>query len=133
MQRFISSVRLMTVVMLAVAATAVPHAAQADDDHHAPDHHATPLALALGDMGGLSQEEPSGLTVKQEAIGSVERPSKVYVTIEEKTPTDDSVAASRYRYILSRVGDGWGITSKKVTYRCVSGRGHTFFSSKLCR
>lgn len=128
MQRFISSVRLMTVVMLAVAATAVPHAAQADDDHHA-----TPLALALGDMGGLSQEEPSGLTVKQEAIGSVERPSKVYVTIEEKTPTDDSVAASRYRYSLSRVGDGWGITSKKVTYRCVSGRGHTFFSSRLCR
>ncbi|MCW2485566.1 hypothetical protein J5069_06605 [Candidatus Symbiopectobacterium sp. NZEC127] len=93
-----------------------------------------PLIIALQDRGEGFQEIPSMLLIKQTVSGdSVESPERVTVTIEEDIPTDDSVAAMRYIYQLSKVDDTWKIDSKDISQRCVSGRGSADFSKELCR
>lgn len=93
-----------------------------------------PLIIALKDRGEGFQEVPSTLLIKQRVSGhSVESPERVTVTIEEDIPTDDSVAAMRYVYQLSKMDDTWKIDSKDISQRCVSGRGSANFSKDLCR
>lgn len=93
-----------------------------------------PLIIALKDRGEGFQEVPSTLLIKQTVSGhSVESPERVTVAIEEDIPTDDSVAAIRYVYQLSKMDDTWKIDSKDISQRCVSGRGSADFSKDLCR
>lgn len=93
-----------------------------------------PLTVVLSDMGNSFQETPSTLLIKQTVSGSsIESPDRATVTLEENTPTDDSVAAMRYSYQLSKSNDSWTIDSKDISQRCVSGRGSADFSNDLCR
>lgn len=93
-----------------------------------------PLIIALKDRGEGFQDVPSRLLIKQTVSGhSVESPERVTVTIEEDFPTDDSVAAMRYVYQLSKMDNTWKIDSKDISQRCVSGRGSADFSKDLCR
>lgn len=93
-----------------------------------------PLIIALRDRGDGFQEIPSTLLIQQTVSGdSVESPEHATVTIEEDIPTDDSVAAMRYVYQLSKSDATWKIDSKDISQRCVSGRGSADFSKELCR
>ncbi len=93
-----------------------------------------PLTIVFKDLGSIFQETPSTLLIKQTVSGdSIESPDRVTVTLEEDTPTDDSIAAIRYRYQLSKTNDIWKIDSRDITQRCASGRGSPDFSKELCQ
>lgn len=96
-------------------------------------NYRTPLAAVLDDLGESFQENPSHLSIEQQVSDdSIESPSFASVTLEESTPMDDSVAAVRYSYRLTNVNGQWEINHKRITQRCVSGRGHNEFSETRC-
>lgn len=104
------------------------------NNNRAQADNSVPIIIALKDRGEGFQEIPSTLLIKQTVSGdSVESPERATVTIEEDIPTDDSVAAMRYVYQLSKRDDTWKIDSKDISQRCVSGRGSADFSKELCR
>jgi len=92
-----------------------------------------PLNIVLHDLGSNLQEIPSNLSIKQIVSGlSVESPDKITISIEEDTPTDDSIAGVLYEYQLIKDDEKWKIIRKHTSQRCVSGRGSQVFSSELC-
>ncbi|QZN94275.1 hypothetical protein [Symbiopectobacterium purcellii] len=127
-----------TIVVLALGVLSGCDAQQAENsdknNNRAQADNSVPIIIALKDRGEGFQEIPSTLLIKQTVSGdSVESPERATVTIEEDIPTDDSVAAMRYVYQLSKRDDTWKIDSKDISQRCVSGRGSADFSKELCR
>ncbi|MBG6248469.1 MULTISPECIES: hypothetical protein [Symbiopectobacterium] len=127
-----------TIAVLTMGLLSGCDAQQAEDSNKSNNHvqadSSVPLIIALKDRGEGFQEIPSTLLIKQTVSGdSVESPERATVTIEEDIPTDDSVAAMRYVYQLSKRDDSWEIDSKDISQRCVSGRGSADFSKELCR
>ncbi|MBG6244557.1 hypothetical protein CS369_06705 [Candidatus Symbiopectobacterium sp. 'North America'] len=124
-----------TIAVLTIGLLSGCDAQQAENsNNHVQADSSVPLIIALKDRGEGFQEIPSTLLIKQTVSGdSVESPESATVIIEEDIPTDDSVAAMRYVYQLSKRDDSWKIDSKDISQRCVSGRGSTDFSKELCR
>ncbi|MGK2889132.1 MAG: hypothetical protein ACSLEN_08435 [Candidatus Malihini olakiniferum] len=62
--------------------------------------------IVFKDLGSCFQETPPTLLIKKTVSGdSTESPDRATVTLEEDTPTDDSVAVIRYKYQLSKTND----------------------------